>query len=506
MRFTFVEVHSKRVPVKRLCRMLKVSSRGFRAWRERPVCQRQRDDMVLLAHIREQHQLSLGSYGRPRITQELKELGLCVGHRRVGRLMRDNRIYVARTHKYKATTDSHHRFNVAPNVLDRNFAAALPNQKWAGDISNIWTAEGWLYLAVMIDLHSRRVIGWAVSNRLKRDLALQALDRAVALRNPPPGCIHHTDRGSQHCSHDYQKRLWVFEQQRATFIVGVPQLKRYTFAGHLFAGYQGKIYRIDRHPVMSLHPVTPMRESDVLLHLALQTSTQVDLIDVYDSATQTLAGEALLKLPPPSLPFTVSSSGVEYALMAGLKRKRTAQFAPVPAVDQMLVISGSVSPTTERQIAYAKAHGFETIAADALSLARDEVEPTLRAARSFIANGKSPLIYSASGSASDQGAALRAIPNGREILSKSLGKIARALVQEFKLKRLVIAGGDTSSHALSELDVYALTTRFPLIETPGSPLCLAHSKNVAFNGLEIALKGAQVGGDDYFVKLKEGIA
>ena len=92
MRFTFVEVHSKRVPVKRLCRMLKVSSRGFRAWRERPVCQRQRDDMVLLAHIREQHQLSLGSYGRPRITQELKELGLCVGHRRVGRLMRDNRI------------------------------------------------------------------------------------------------------------------------------------------------------------------------------------------------------------------------------------------------------------------------------------------------------------------------------------------------------------------------------------------------------------------------------
>ena len=125
----------------------------------------------------------------------------------VGRLMRDNRIYVVRTHKYKATTDSHHRFNIAPNVLDRNFTIHLPNQKWAGDISYIWTAEGWLYLAVMIDLHSRRVIGWVVSNRLKRDLALQALDRAVALRNPPPACIHHTDRGSQYCSHDYQKRL-----------------------------------------------------------------------------------------------------------------------------------------------------------------------------------------------------------------------------------------------------------------------------------------------------------
>jgi transposase InsO family protein len=163
--------------------------------------------MVLLAHIREQHPLSLGSYGRPRMTQELKEIGLSVGHRRVGRLMRDNNIRVVRTHKYKATTDSNHSFNIAPNLLDRAFTADQPNQKWAGDISYIWTAEGWLYLAVMIDLHSRRVIGWAVSNRLKRDLALEALDRAVALRNPPPGCIQHTDRGSQYCSHDYQKRL-----------------------------------------------------------------------------------------------------------------------------------------------------------------------------------------------------------------------------------------------------------------------------------------------------------
>ena len=207
MRFALVKEHQRHMPIDRLCRILGVTARGYRAWRRRPMSCRQRDDMVLLAHIREQHHLSLGSYGRPRMTQELKELGLYVGHRRVGRLMRDNRIYVARTHKYKATTDSHHRFNIAPNVLDRNFTAQLPNQKWAGDISYIWTAEGWLYLAVMIDLHSRRVIGWAVSNRLKRDLALQALDRAVALRNPPPGCIHHTDRGSQYCSHDYQKRL-----------------------------------------------------------------------------------------------------------------------------------------------------------------------------------------------------------------------------------------------------------------------------------------------------------
>ena len=105
------------------------------------------------------------------------------------------------------TTDSNHSFAVAPNLLNRNFLATAPNQKWAGDITYIWTNEGWLYLAVILDLYSRRVIGWAVSNRMKRDLAIRALDMAVALRQPPKDCIHHTDRGSQYCSHDYQKKL-----------------------------------------------------------------------------------------------------------------------------------------------------------------------------------------------------------------------------------------------------------------------------------------------------------
>ncbi len=207
MRFAFVQEHCSHIPAERLCHIMNITSRGFRAWRSRPASQRQREDMVLLAHIREQHHLSLGSYGRPRMTQELKEMGIQVGHRRVGRLMRDNGFKVVRTHKYKTTTDSNHRFNIAPNLLDRNFEAKRPNQKWAGDISYIWTREGWLYLAVMIDLHSRRAIGWAVSNRLKRDLAIRALNMAIALRRPPPGCIHHTDRGSQYCSHDYQKLL-----------------------------------------------------------------------------------------------------------------------------------------------------------------------------------------------------------------------------------------------------------------------------------------------------------
>jgi len=110
--------------------------------------QRQRGDMVILAHIREQNRLSLLSYGRPRMTDELQELGVSVGQRRVGRLMRDNGINIIRTQNYKATTDSNHAFNIAPNLLDQDFSATGPNQKWAGDISYIWTSEGWLYLAV----------------------------------------------------------------------------------------------------------------------------------------------------------------------------------------------------------------------------------------------------------------------------------------------------------------------------------------------------------------------
>nr|WP_093164424.1 IS3 family transposase [Aliiruegeria lutimaris] len=207
MRFAFVEEHRNDFPVARLCKIMDVSPRGYRAWRRRPLSNRQRNDMVVLAHIREQFALSLGSYGRPRMTEELKELGLHVGHRRVGRLMRMNSISVKRSKKFKATTDSNHSFNIAPNLLDRDFLADRPNRKWAGDISYVWTQEGWLYLAVILDLHSQRVVGWAVSNRMKRDLAIRALKMAIALRQPPRGCIHHTDRGSQYCSHDYQKIL-----------------------------------------------------------------------------------------------------------------------------------------------------------------------------------------------------------------------------------------------------------------------------------------------------------
>ena len=196
-------------PVDRLCRVMNVSPRGLRAFRRRAASRRQHMDMdmVVLAHIKEQSRLSLGRYGRPRMTEELKEVGVDVGHRRVGRLMRENGIVVKRTSKFKMIADSDHMFNIAPNLLDRDFMADRPNQKWAGDISYVWTREGWLYLAVILDLHSRRVIGGAVSTRMKRDLAIRALKMAIALRSPPRGCIFHSDHGSQYCWHDYQKVL-----------------------------------------------------------------------------------------------------------------------------------------------------------------------------------------------------------------------------------------------------------------------------------------------------------
>jgi putative transposase len=166
--------------------------------------------MNVLAHIREQYSLSLGSFGRPRMTMEFKEVGLDVGERRVGRLMKINGIKPVRPRRHKVITDSNHRLGVAANWLDGDFVAAAPIQKWAGDITYVWTSEGWLYLAVIHDLHSGRVVGWAVSDRMKKGLAIRALDMAVRIRQPPDDWLFHSDRGSKYCSHDYRRSssLW----------------------------------------------------------------------------------------------------------------------------------------------------------------------------------------------------------------------------------------------------------------------------------------------------------
>jgi len=141
------------------------------------------------------------------MTRELQDSGLNVGRRRTARLMRENGLKARQKRRFKRTTDSHHAFPIAPNLLDQDFSAERPNEKWGADISSVWTGEGWLYLAVVLDLFARRVVGWAVSDRLHTELALAALRKALAIRRPSGGLIHHSDRGSQYGSAAYQAEL-----------------------------------------------------------------------------------------------------------------------------------------------------------------------------------------------------------------------------------------------------------------------------------------------------------
>ena len=207
MRFTFIDRAKKDFPVQRLCQVLGVSQSGYFAWVARPPSPRQRQDMVLLAHVRSAFARSFGTYGSPRMTRELRDQGLAVGRRRTARLMRDNGLRARQKRRFKRTTDSEHAWPVAPNLLDQDFSTAAPNRKWSADISYIWTREGWLYLAIVMDLFSRRIIGWTVSDRLHRNLALAALRQAFAIRRPDPGLICHSDRGSQYCFIERQSEL-----------------------------------------------------------------------------------------------------------------------------------------------------------------------------------------------------------------------------------------------------------------------------------------------------------
>ncbi len=191
----------------RLCRVIGVSQSGYFAWIGRPACRRQHENMVLLAHVRSAFALSNGTYGSPRMTREMQDCGLAVGRRRTACLMRENGLRARQKRRFKRTTDSHHAWPIAPNLLDQDFSAEGPNQKWGSDISTIWTREGWLYLEVLIDLFARRVVGWAVADRLHREPALAALRKALAMRSPASGLIHHADRGGQYCSADYQAEL-----------------------------------------------------------------------------------------------------------------------------------------------------------------------------------------------------------------------------------------------------------------------------------------------------------
>jgi putative transposase len=202
-----IEAEKASVPITRACAFLGVSESGFYAWKDRGESARKQRDRVLLHEIRTQFSASNETYGSPRMTVELNEDGFDVGRHRVARLMRENALKALQRKRFKKTTDSDHGGPVAPNLLDQDFTATAPNQKWGVDISYVWTNEGWLYLAIVLDLFSRRIVGWSVSDRMKKDLALTALKRAIAVRRPSNNLLHHSDRGSQYCSDAYLKLL-----------------------------------------------------------------------------------------------------------------------------------------------------------------------------------------------------------------------------------------------------------------------------------------------------------
>ena len=211
MKYVCIEEHSGRFPVRMMCRLLGVSRSGFYAWRSRPASEKAKRSRRLLVKIRAIFKRSRRTYGSPRIWRDLVDDGEMVGRGQVARLMQENGIRAKQSRKFKATTNSAHNLPVAPNILGYMGPVSEENEVWVTDITYVWTREGWLYLAAVMDLFSRRVVGWAASHRMKTELVVQAFKRALALRGPIPGLIHHSDRGSQYASTAYQKLLRASE-------------------------------------------------------------------------------------------------------------------------------------------------------------------------------------------------------------------------------------------------------------------------------------------------------
>ena len=207
MRYQFMYDHRGIHRVRRMCRVLGVSASGYYAWLNRPESNRAREDRRLVVEIKAIHKENRGVYGSLRIHADLKDRKTHVSENRVARLMRENGIAAKQKKKYKATTDSNHTLPVAPNILERDFEASDPNQKWLADISYIPTREGWLYLAAVLDLYSKLIVGWSMSSRMTKNLVLDALKMAVDRRRPGPGLIHHSDQGRQYASKAYRKKL-----------------------------------------------------------------------------------------------------------------------------------------------------------------------------------------------------------------------------------------------------------------------------------------------------------
>jgi len=207
VRFAFIDDQRPQWGLDRMCHALGVSHSGYFGWRGRPESRRGGEDRALTTRIQVIHGESRKTYGSPRIHRELRSQGTAISRKRVKRLMREAGVQVKPQARFVRTTDSDHGMPVAPNLLQQDFSASAPDRRWVTDITYVATGEGWLYVAAIIDLFSRRVVGWAMQERMDRSLVLAALAMAVGHRRPARGLIHHSDRGSQYASEDYRTAL-----------------------------------------------------------------------------------------------------------------------------------------------------------------------------------------------------------------------------------------------------------------------------------------------------------
>ncbi len=207
MKFRFVQANRETFRVGKMCEVLKVSRSGYYAWRRRGPSEREEEDRRLAVKIREIHAANRKAYGSPRIYNALRERGIRCGKHRVAKIMRLESLRGCAKQRFRSTATVRAELPAAPNRLERNFHSEQPNRIWVGDITQVRTHQGWLFLAVLLDLYSRKIVGYATASRAHQDLALEALEKAVRSRRPAHGLVHHTDRGGQYGSAEYQDQL-----------------------------------------------------------------------------------------------------------------------------------------------------------------------------------------------------------------------------------------------------------------------------------------------------------
>ena len=210
MKYWFMDQHSSTHGVQKMCRIIGASRSGYYQWKIQPQSRRQKENEKILMEIKESHKNSRRAYGSPRIVEDLKAKGMKCGKNRVARLMKIHGIVGKAKKRFKATTNSNHALPVAENLLNQNFTAEKPNTVWLSDITYVPTLEGWLYLVVILDLFSRQVVGWAMSDRLTSEFVVKALYQAIGRRHPGSGCIFHSDRGIQYASTDCRDVLMAY--------------------------------------------------------------------------------------------------------------------------------------------------------------------------------------------------------------------------------------------------------------------------------------------------------